>query len=138
MEDNAIKVPQEMLEAAGADSSGCDPCGFYLVGPLRGAIKWLLGILQEGDVNFHNAILKRAQQRYGSDITNRVAFEFGASFARQYIGDLFRFPEPGKQESIDTPLGRIVFDDRVPPGEIRMHSWTGPTVMRNIGQEKKD
>jgi hypothetical protein len=34
---------------------------------------------------------------------------------------------------LDTPFGRIEIDDRVPPGEIRMHSWDGPVLVKNIG-----
>lgn len=36
-----IVVPDGMLKAAGAGSDGVDPCGFYLVGPLRAALEWL-------------------------------------------------------------------------------------------------
>ena len=30
------------------------------------------------------------------------------------------------------PFGKIVIDARVPPGEIRLHDWNGPTLVRNI------
>lgn len=38
-------------------------------------------------------------------------------------------------QSFDTPFGKVVVDERVPPGEIRVHSWNGPTLMKNIGTE---
>lgn len=42
-------------------------------------------------------------------------------------------PKPESlQNFIDTPFGKIVIDARVPPGEIRLHDWNGPTMVRNI------
>lgn len=41
MIDPDYVVPEGMLKAAGAGSGGCDPCGFYLVGPLNAALQWL-------------------------------------------------------------------------------------------------
>ena len=44
-------------------------------------------------------------------------------------------PEPRDVQHIQysTPFGTFEIDDRVPPGESRLHSWNGPTVIRNIG-----
>jgi hypothetical protein len=40
-------------------------------------------------------------------------------------------------QSFDTPFGRIEIDDRVPPGEIRLHNWSGPVLIRNLKAEEK-
>lgn len=34
--------------------------------------------------------------------------------------------------------GKFIADERVPKGEIRMGSWNGPTLMKNIGEENCD
>jgi hypothetical protein len=36
------------------------------------------------------------------------------------------------QQSFDTAFGRFEIDDRVPPGEIRLHDWNGPVLIRNL------
>lgn len=108
-----IVVPDGMLKAAGAGSDGVDPCGFYLVTPLRKALEWLDTILHESNVDFHRAILKREAERYPEGTLTyqlqRVAFEFGASFARQYIRSLFAEPET---TGVDAVTGKIIAEAR--------------------------
>ena len=41
MNSGKIIVPKGMLKAAGAASGGVDPHGYYLVGPLEAALRWL-------------------------------------------------------------------------------------------------
>ena len=45
--EKRIVVPSGMLKAAGAGSAGVDPYGYYLVGPLRAALEWLIGNADE-------------------------------------------------------------------------------------------
>ena len=33
-------------------------------------------------------------------------------------------------KSFDTAFGRFEIDNRVPPGEIRLHNWNGPTMLK--------
>lgn len=61
-----------------------------------------------------------------------VAFEKGALWAWEWARNMYDAPEP---IPFNTPFGRFVVDDRVPPGEIRLHDWTGPTLIRNIRVE---
>lgn len=68
---------------------------------LRPALLWLDGILSEQNPDFHQAILKRGRERYPDDISMSVAFEFGASFARQYVSGLFVEPEPEVTVALD-------------------------------------
>jgi hypothetical protein len=92
-----LKVPDGMLKAASDASDGFDPDGVILHLPLAAALGWLDNILHEGNVEFHRAILERGFARYPdttAHITQRVAFEFGASFARNYIRQLFRQSDP--------------------------------------------
>ena len=35
----------------------------------------------------------------------------------------------------DTAFGRFEIDDRVPPGEIRLHNWNGPTLLKVDARE---
>lgn len=49
---------------------------------------------------------------------------------------MFLAPEPKTPQPIDTPLGRVVFDPRVPKGEIHIGSWDRPLIMGNIGTDK--
>lgn len=56
-------------------------------------------LLDEANIDFHRAILKREQERYPDNVPThlalRVAFEYGVSFARQYIrGALQGAPPP--------------------------------------------
>ena len=64
---------------------------------LQGVLGWLDGILHESNIDFHRAILKWETERYPEGTLTyqlqRVAFEFGASFARQYIRSLFEVSE---------------------------------------------
>jgi hypothetical protein len=34
------------------------------------------------------------------------------------------------RKSFDTAFGRFEIDDRAPPGEIRLHNWNGPTMLK--------
>ena len=77
---------------------------------LEAAILWLDDVLHESNVDFHRAILKRGAERYteqNSGAFQRVAFEFGASFARQYIRSLFHEPA-----SVDAATGKIIAEAR--------------------------
>lgn len=73
---------------------------------LEAALSWLDEILHERNVDFHRAILEAEKKRcpgnseYGSVMARRVDFEYGVSFARNYIRDLFREPEPEVPEAV--------------------------------------
>jgi hypothetical protein len=47
-------------------------------------------------------------------------------------------PNPNKNtvflDYLEPYWGKFVEDERVPKGEIRMGSWDGPTLMKNIGE----
>ena len=60
------------------------------------------------------------------------------AFMKEYRARLAPKPEPeGKNhEPIDTPFGRVVFDSRVPVGEIRLNSWDGHTLVKNIAVDE--
>lgn len=61
----------------------------------------------------------------------------GPSYRRKYgvepHANCAHAPEPEADAThYDTPFGRIVIDARVPPGEIRLESCNGPTLIKNI------
>lgn len=95
MSDKSIHVPEGMLKAAlkAQDSSRSE--GHTIVA-IEATLLWLDEILHERNVDFHRAILEAEKKRcpgnseYGSVIARRVDFEYGVSFARNYIRDLFR------------------------------------------------
>lgn len=107
MTERKIVVPEEMLQAFWAEYSGGK------MGPesrarsidgLAAAIRWVLtNIIHESNVECHRAILHREAERYpGFDTDSpttqrRVDFEFGASFARQYIERFFTTPALPKE-----------------------------------------
>jgi hypothetical protein len=111
MADKKIVVPEGMLKAATeavleAQCGGRSP----EEGPrsipareqisLEAALRWLDEILHERNPDFHRAILKREKERIPGDdgdlaiIARRVDFEYGVSFARNYIRDMFVEREP--------------------------------------------
>jgi hypothetical protein len=111
MEIGDTKIPDEMLEVANnaffkAESLTGQPkatdgerLGFALIESLR----WLKDILHPRNVDFHRAILEAERKRFpGSDqdtqvIMRRVDFEYGVSFARNYLQRMFT-SEPTKDE----------------------------------------
>lgn len=102
MSEKKIKIPGGMLKAAhdAAMSNGgqIEKC-------LESSFQWFIEQLHESNVNFHRAILDKERIRYkGPDhdsmiISHRVAFEYGASFAVNYIRDMF-YPTQEPPEGI--------------------------------------
>ena len=107
-------IPDEMLDVANneffkaASLNGRSSCtdgerlGFALVAVVR----WFSGtVLHECNVDFHQAILAAERERFpGSDrdtetTMRRVDFEYGVSFARNYLRRLFTIS--GAEENDD-------------------------------------
>lgn len=121
-----IVVPKEVLLEAGRASNGVDPEGYFLYRPLEAVFIWLGNKLHEGNVEFYKATVGAERKRFPEDsnlahISRRVDFEYGASFARNYIRDLFTEPElePNKETGRDWTLTDIIqhvrlgdYDDR--------------------------
>lgn len=87
-----IVVPEGMLDAAMKASFdaglGIGPSTELSI-PLVAALQWLTdNILSESNPEFHRAILARERERYIGNPSSQVAFEYGASYARQFIEDL--------------------------------------------------
>ena len=122
MTDRHIKIPDEMLKAADRAIGKARreqedrqnvldwnhelwPNDIKQIS-IKAALLWLDEILHERNVDFHRAILTREWQRYpGEDrdaiaTSHRVALEYGASFARNYVRDLF---EDKDTDEIDLP-----------------------------------
>lgn len=134
MSEKRYTVPEGMLEAAlQVAPGGSETWSDWLPRALEAALRWFVeDTLHESNVQFHQAILQRATERYPTHPFERVAWEYGVSFARQYIAGLFA-PDPEQQVTVlETRFGRIEIDERVPPGEIRLHKWSGPTLVRDI------
>jgi hypothetical protein len=75
---------------------------------------------------------------YAGECEAGVSFEFLKRFARWFQWRMFTIPDPrDDRRSFTTPFGKFEIDDRVPPGEIHLHNWNGPTVIRNIGVAPK-
>ena len=108
MTEKRIVVPEGMLKAVW-DVDG-DGLGYIeehrTLDHLEAALRWLDRILDTCDVDFHRAILESERERYpGSDndlyvISCRVAFEYGASFARNYVRRMYLASEPEVLEEI--------------------------------------
>lgn len=64
------------------------------------------------------------------------AHNYTRAVATEWQRRMFLAPEPKTPQPIDTPLGRVVFDPRVPKGEIHIGSWDRPLIMGNIGTDK--
>lgn len=62
---------------------------------LEAALRWQKEKLSESNVEFHRAILAAERERFpgsdeeGSVVAQRVGFEYGISFARNYIREMF-------------------------------------------------
>lgn len=102
-----IVVPAGMLKAANEALRASSPSMRSLEEiTLEAALRWLDEILYENNVDFHRAILEAEKKRcpgndeYGSVIARRVDFEYGVSFARNYIRDLFLAPESEVTEQV--------------------------------------
>lgn len=107
-------APEPMIDAAARVFIRSDrPAIDNLCAQLDAAVRWLDTILHESNVDFHRAILKREEERYPEGTLTyqlqRVAFEFGASFARQYIRSLFAEPETA---GVDAATGKIIAEAR--------------------------
>lgn len=100
MADGKIIVPEAMRRAFGRGTQDADPEGYLAFHGLEQVILWLTDILHERNPEFHRAILKREKEYFPGDdgnlpvISRRVDFEYGVSFARNYIRDMFVAPEP--------------------------------------------
>lgn len=81
---------------------------------LEAALGWLDEILHQRNPDFHRAILKREREYFPGDdadmsvIVLRVNFEYGVSFARNYIRGMFVAQEPEVPEEIKDLM---VFDN---------------------------
>ena len=98
---NRVNVPEGMVAAVkNRYGSHGEWNVVERVADLEAALGWLEEILHERNVDFHRAILSGEQERFpGADedlniISRRVDFEYGVSFARNYIHNLFIAPEP--------------------------------------------
>lgn len=120
MSTKKIRVPEGMRAAgyvAAVENRGrvfIEPSVLHVMNDaiLEAALRWLDDILNEADTDFHRAILKRGAERYGDGPAHgiqRVAFEFGCSFARQYIRSLFAEPETA---GVDAATGKIIAEAR--------------------------
>lgn len=114
MPENKIIVPDAMRRAFGRGTQDVDPEGYLAFHGLEQVILWLTDILHERNPDFHRAILKREKERIPGDdddtaiISRRVDFEYGVSFARNYIRDMFVAQEPEVPEEIKDLM---VFDN---------------------------
>ena len=88
-----IAVPEGMLMAFNGVTETEPDSPSRPIHGLKAALRWLDGIVSEQNSDFHRAILQRERERYPDDTICQVAFEFGASFARQYISGLYLAPE---------------------------------------------
>lgn len=106
MADRKIVVPDAMRRAFGRGTQDVDPEGYLAFHGLEQVILWLTDILHERNPDFHRAILKREKERIPGDdndtaiIARRVDFEYGVSFARNYIRGMFVAQEPEVPEEI--------------------------------------
>lgn len=131
MSEKKIVVPL-MMEAAGYVAS-VENRGERFIEPyvlknlndkiLKAALRWMIDeFLHEKNVDFHKAIQAREHERYpcegGADSYARVAFEFGASFARNYIRNHFLAPE----SEIPLELKNFIWGD-----------WQAEKITRHLG-----
>jgi hypothetical protein len=104
--DSKIVVPEGMLDVT---------CEFYpndesfrngMRKQLEAALRWQEEKLIESNVEFHRAILAAERERFpGSDedssvVAQRVGFEYGVSFARHYIREMFMGSETPKEVNL--------------------------------------
>jgi hypothetical protein len=73
----------------------------------------------------------------GSTLTAGDAVELMDAVRRCTSPEVESEPCDG-QRSFSTPFGIFEIDDRVPPGEIRLHQWDGPTILKNVGTGQRD
>ena len=104
--DSKIVVPKGMLE----ESMRASLSAGLPIGPsteiriiLEAALRWQEEKLSESNVEFHSSILAAERERFpgsdeeGSVVAQRVGFEYGVSFARHYIREMFMGPETPKE-----------------------------------------
>lgn len=116
MEIGDTKIPDEMSEAANneffkaASLNGLpnvtdgERLGFALIA----AVRWLRDkVLHPANAEFHRAILDAERERFqrfeqdGVALARRVDFEYGVSFARNYISSMFSAKLPEKNVSAE-------------------------------------
>ncbi len=72
----------------------------------------------------------------GVNVGGDTHYERQKLIAVEWIKRMYLASKPRDgQRSFSTPFGIFEIDDRVPPGEIRLHQWDGPTLVRNVGSE---
>ena len=133
MSEKKIVVPEGMLNAVAETKYGDQICSIETAVSLRDgvrkdievALRWLS----------ENPIMPTDEQldEMEGDIRYRVGVNFDIQkLISEWQRRMFFAPEPEAPRFFDTPFGRFEVDNRVPPGEIRLHNWNGPTLMRNI------
>lgn len=66
-------------------------------------------------------------------LTRNTHYAYHAYMRKHYV-----VPDPEVPQSFDTDFGRIEIDNRVPPGEIRLHNWNGPTLLKHIKAQPEE
>jgi len=137
MSEKRIVVPEGMLRAA-IDASGITN-HVTITEAVEAALDWQSENPQVPTDEQCDELINmigangRSLVRYPSRISKEQARNMLVEWQRR----MYLSPEPTVQ-FFDTAFGRFEIDNRVPPGEIRLHNWNGPTLVKNIGTLKKD
>jgi hypothetical protein len=134
MSETKIKVPDGMLKAAmraSMDAGLAIGPSTELRVPLEAALLWQReNMCSLSDAEFGEMVktCREARPDGWECLTEwsraiilcdyRVRFMYDAQETEHYF--------------YETPFGKFEVDNRVPPGEIRLHQWNGPTLIKNI------
>lgn len=88
------EVPEGMLKAAGANSSGVDPCGFYLYMPLEAALRWLSeNPIVPTDEQFENCLSSAAGRPTTMEWQNMTEWNRAKALCVEWQRQMFLAPE---------------------------------------------
>lgn len=121
MSKRRYKVPEGMYQAALPYQDSSIQCSAALIA----AVQWLFENIQPtwaDAARWLDAVQSLPRGEVPHALTNHI----DAWLREQFVESI------QESFSIETPFGRIEIDARVPPGEIRLHNWNGPTVVHNI------
>lgn len=127
MSDNKIAVPDGMMNAAkhafmqnkGVGVDGVEDC-------IEAALRWL----SENPIVPNDEQLFSISRSLDLDMAQIVWSRRDRALIAEWQRRMFLAPQP---QIMDTAFGKFVIDTRVPPGEIRLENWNGPTLVQNIG-----
>lgn len=146
--ENKIKVPEGMWDAARtmyaqANSlNGRTDCSDAdrLMYAIEASLRWLS---EPGNylptIEQYSSIEDAVYSDHPNGSARLLSYWRQCAMFRKMLERVFVADDPSEPQldAFDTPFGRVVVDPRVPEGEIRLHSWNGPTLMKNIERASK-